>query len=198
MSYIDPCVLEDPFRLLNRANASPSLLCPFSQSLLVSTLSHLLENVLHHYLDVDRHNPHRILRYLLENILVRFNQLGIVSQRFHDAFHTAIQFLLETTTFPAVSKLQGTKDISLLSSVTSFFGAKIQSIFLIADSSTNIDDIPTDSTCISGLSLKLTQPIQFSFKTVVPLQRFDFCLDMTTPSTSLVQSLLITQLLNYI
>ncbi|KAL0235589.1 hypothetical protein GEMRC1_002171 [Eukaryota sp. GEM-RC1] len=127
----------------------------FQQSLLVLIHLHLLRRYVKSFLDANHsHSNPRSLKSLVLNIhqdlIPFFKKVGFVSDRFMESSLLAAKLFVETTTFPVIPN-----DLCQLVSLASFFGTRVQSIFLKVDDTFKARDFLCYSEIISGLELNL-------------------------------------------
>ncbi|KAL0235989.1 hypothetical protein GEMRC1_002571 [Eukaryota sp. GEM-RC1] len=107
----------------------------FQQSLLTLILSHYLRRLSKTSSEFNHCRPRRSLR------------LGYVSQRFFRSSLPAVKLLFQSDTFVVVPT-----DLPFLSSIASFFGGEIQSVFLWVDKFFKVEEILESTAIVSRVN----------------------------------------------
>ncbi|KAL0238436.1 hypothetical protein GEMRC1_012909 [Eukaryota sp. GEM-RC1] len=120
------------------------------QSILVMINCHLANLHLKSCLEVDSDGSAHTLCSLQNQLRSFFNTIGYVSQRFYECTFQALAVFFQTNTFHVHSS-----DLSLLSSLSSFFGAELQSVFLHVHGAFKTQDIMRFTSIISRLKINI-------------------------------------------
>ncbi|KAL0252048.1 hypothetical protein GEMRC1_001260 [Eukaryota sp. GEM-RC1] len=126
-----------------KSNQSSSTHLYFQQSLLVLIHSHYLRRLL--MSSLKRKHRHSLLSVIKE-LPSFFKNVGYVSRRFFESAFPALKVFFETNTFP-----MNCDDLPLIPSITSVFGAEIQSVVLEVDQSFEVEHISELTSIISHL-----------------------------------------------
>ncbi|KAL0229422.1 hypothetical protein GEMRC1_014039 [Eukaryota sp. GEM-RC1] len=120
---------------------------PLQHSLLVSINIHLLRLLLIPYISVT-YGYSCPLNSFKGKLTTFINKVGYVSDRFFNSAFVAVTVFLETNTFSIEPK-----HLSSLFSISSLFGAEVQSVFLQVNGEFTIDHFLVYSQIISGLEI---------------------------------------------
>ncbi|KAL0235406.1 hypothetical protein GEMRC1_001988 [Eukaryota sp. GEM-RC1] len=130
----------------------------FQFSCVVLINCHFVRFLLQHHFELNCWDPHRSLPSFLEDLHATFAKVGYVSQRFFESTTLAVRFFLQRYTFPVVIS-----DFQLLSTMSSTFQSKVNSIYLIEDRPLTSHALQSYSSIISGLRLDMSSINHFDF-----------------------------------
>ncbi|KAL0251098.1 hypothetical protein GEMRC1_000312 [Eukaryota sp. GEM-RC1] len=148
---------SDELLALSPSTHSPLQRVHFQQSLLILVHFHLLDLLFKRPKILLRTDPHSLTD--LETALPAFfGKVGYVSNHFLDSSFQAVKVYLQLHTFRT-----SPTHLPNLISLASFFGADLQSVFLHADGTIEIDDFLDFADIITGLRIFLEEPSDLEF-----------------------------------
>ncbi|KAL0238162.1 hypothetical protein GEMRC1_012635 [Eukaryota sp. GEM-RC1] len=167
----------------------------FQESLLVLVYSKLATRVAKSSLEAIETGPCHSVFSLLDELYTFFDEFAFVSQFFFESAVSAVKQFFKTTTFPV-----NYDELHTLSSISSHFGAKLESVFLevfgqfdyqtMATSYDTITELSLSSECVLNYDfLKASSPHYFPRLKRLVLsveERIDFSEDSNDPLKNVV------------
>ncbi|KAL0243168.1 hypothetical protein GEMRC1_005729 [Eukaryota sp. GEM-RC1] len=146
---------SDELSVLPSTRHQPSKRISVQQSLLILIHLHLLRRLLKRHFEYDADQNLTDMKTALPAF---FGQVGYVSNHFLDSSFQAVKVYFEVHTFHA-----DLEPLPKLISLASFFGADLQSVFLHAAGTFELENFFNYSGIITGLRIKLREPSDLEF-----------------------------------
>ncbi|KAL0242881.1 hypothetical protein GEMRC1_005444 [Eukaryota sp. GEM-RC1] len=148
----------DALSTLSSTTRPPFKRVRVQQSLVILIHLNLLRRFLKRTLKNIHDQPQHHLTVLKTVLPTFFGQVGHVSKHFLDSSFQAVQMYFEVHTFHT-----DLEHLPKLISLTSFFEADLQSVFLHADGTLEIEKFLNYSGLITGLRIELREPADLEF-----------------------------------
>ncbi|KAL0243047.1 hypothetical protein GEMRC1_005610 [Eukaryota sp. GEM-RC1] len=143
--------------ILSSTTHPPSKRVHVQQTLLILIHLHLLRRLLNRTLE-NNHDRNPQLTDLKATLPEFFEQVGYVSNHFLDSSFHAVKVFFQLYTFDAYLK-----DLPKLISLASFFGVDLQSVFMYAYRTLEIENFLNYSGLITGFGIELREPSDLEF-----------------------------------